>query len=61
MLCYGSDEVVAANEVLDGTNTIGQLLGGFCISPRKGIFQEWHVPGCLVFLLAHPQAGQVRF
>ena len=27
MLCCGPSEVVVANEVLDGTNVIGQLLG----------------------------------
>jgi hypothetical protein len=27
MLCCGPGEVVVANEVLDGTNMIGQLLG----------------------------------
>ena len=27
MLCCGPGEVVVANEVLDGTNVIGQLLG----------------------------------
>jgi hypothetical protein len=27
MLCCGPDEIVMADEVLDGTNMIGELLG----------------------------------